>query len=236
MSSALFLRPRPSKPQAALRHPPRSITEVSLSIRPSRGSCSFAFPPESLAGRARIMSGSVSDEARPIDRGIATSAPASPQDNRRSRRHVDRSCTVCHRRKVRCDKRLPCAACVRGKHECKYDDGAGDERPKRRRPRQTIADVASRISSLEKSMVHVSSPSTNRTIRRTSGSRDADRAENTPLTSHTTDTRDSNTTNEVLIQNGSTSQYVNESVISRMIEAVGFIVSSGRDCCTHSFV
>lgn len=161
----------------------------------------------------------------------SASAPATPraQDSSSgpqvsSAQPTDRSCAVCHRRKVRCDKRVPCAACVRGGHECVYHDLG---RPRRRRTRQTtIATVASRLSELEKSIGTgntgaTTSPASNQSaIRRGSSTRAlADGTHSTPLTAYTPAPHDTGDSSEVLVQNGVTSQYVDESVISRMIEA-----------------
>jgi hypothetical protein len=159
--------------------------------------------------------------------GLAASAsgPPTPQSHgrgSRASRQSDRSCVTCHRRKVRCDKRLPCAACARGGRECRYEDVT--EKPRRRRPRQTtIADVVSRVSDLERSIVGASTPSSTQRVpvrRGSSMRRVPDAAQGTPLTAYGPTTVDTESTNEVLVQNGPTSQYVDESVISRMIEAV----------------
>ncbi|KAF4445867.1 hypothetical protein F53441_10428 [Fusarium austroafricanum] len=67
----------------------------------------------------------------------------------RPRTQSNRSCTVCHRRKVRCDKKSPCSGCIRSGFECSYPPAA----PPARRPRKTtINDVASRISEMEKTI------------------------------------------------------------------------------------
>ncbi|GJD01330.1 fungal specific transcription factor [Colletotrichum higginsianum] len=65
-------------------------------------------------------------------------------------RKIERSCHLCHRRKVRCDKKLPCASCIRGGFQCYYPPVG---QPVRRVRKTTIADVANRISDLEKSLV-----------------------------------------------------------------------------------
>lgn len=87
--------------------------------------------------------------------GRLTDGTAEPQPShhmptsaRPPRRH-DRSCTVCHRRKVRCDRRSPCSACTRNGSLCAYppsNQAVGRVR------KTTISDVASRLSSLEKTI------------------------------------------------------------------------------------
>ncbi|KAH7131115.1 hypothetical protein EDB81DRAFT_807945 [Dactylonectria macrodidyma] len=77
-----------------------------------------------------------------------TSRP-SPATGRRT----ERSCVICHRRKVRCDKQSPCSQCSRGGYSCLYPQPG----PAVRRVRKTtITDVASRISDLERTLVAVS--------------------------------------------------------------------------------
>lgn len=61
-----------------------------------------------------------------------------------------RSCHVCHHRKVRCDKKQPCTPCSRSGKACTYPPAG---QPVRRPRKTTMADVASRISQLEKSLV-----------------------------------------------------------------------------------
>ncbi|KAM0456942.1 hypothetical protein ACHAPV_006917 [Trichoderma viride] len=134
------------------------------------------------------------DPSRPasIDRLITPVAtdrdltPPSPNPRRRP----DRSCILCHRRKIRCDRQTPCLACVRARLTCTYPSS---DRPVRRVRKATIADVASRISDLEKTIV--------------AASIDQGGAEPQELPSE-----------EVLIRNGTSSQYFNELLISRVIE------------------
>jgi hypothetical protein len=155
------------------------------------------------------------------------------------RRTADRSCILCHRRKVRCDKRLPCAACVRGGRQCCYP--GAPELPRRRRPRKTtIADVLSRVSDLEKTIVSSTTPAGGRNVpRQALDTLQSPRA-------HPAPSSDSDQTNgvkkgqtEILVQNGTSSQYVNETIVSRMIEAVrrpldAFVASSMRLSLTAS--
>ncbi|KIH86491.1 hypothetical protein SPBR_08136 [Sporothrix brasiliensis 5110] len=84
----------------------------------------------------------------------AATSPAYRIQQRRStapKRAIERSCIVCHRRKVRCDKTMPCAGCVRSGVLCCYPSI-------KRAPRQsktTIADIASRLVQLERTIVAV---------------------------------------------------------------------------------
>lgn len=57
---------------------------------------------------------------------------------------------MCHRRKVRCDKTMPCANCVRSGVLCCYPSSK-----RTRQPKTTIADIASRLVQLERTIVAV---------------------------------------------------------------------------------
>lgn len=56
----------------------------------------------------------------------ASTAKVSPQKAPRKRRRAVISCTDCHRRKQKCDRKLPCTNCTqRGKAaQCRYDDSS----------------------------------------------------------------------------------------------------------------
>ncbi|KAK7403529.1 hypothetical protein QQX98_010707 [Neonectria punicea] len=120
----------------------------------------------------------------------------------------ERSCVICHRRKVRCDKQSPCAQCARGGYSCVYPQAG----PAVRRVRKTtITDVASRISELERTLVSVSReqdvalslrPSSSPSLARQAAS----------------DAGDESHGDEVLLKKGSSSQYFNEVLFSRVIE------------------
>ncbi|KAF7558192.1 hypothetical protein G7Z17_g121 [Cylindrodendrum hubeiense] len=78
---------------------------------------------------------------------------AGPSRSPATGRRVERSCVICHRRKVRCDKQSPCSQCARGGYTCLYPQTGP---PVRRVRKTTITDVASRISDLEKTLIAVS--------------------------------------------------------------------------------
>ncbi|RSL84672.1 hypothetical protein CEP51_003749 [Fusarium floridanum] len=131
-----------------------------------------------------------------------------------SSRNVERSCAVCHRRKVRCDKKLPCNQCIRGGFPCSYPP----VRDVIRRTRKTtISDVATRISEMEKTLeafksgqsstspqVPLPTPSTTLTVRSSN-----------PVVS---DTTEQSRREGLLLSKGRVSHYVNEVLFSRVIE------------------
>jgi hypothetical protein len=149
-------------------------------------------------------------------RAISAQPPGNIRGGTPSRPDVSRSCIPCHRRKVRCDKNLPCAACARGGRDCTYQDVS--DRPARRRPRKTtIADVASRVSDLERSIVASTSPAGGEAPpQRPSIASRPTAAEPEGAGEYAA----SQVAGEVLVQNGTNSRYIDEIAISRMIEAV----------------
>ncbi|KAL7793875.1 hypothetical protein V8C37DRAFT_377691 [Trichoderma ceciliae] len=142
--------------------------------------------------------------------------PPSPNPRRRP----DRSCVLCHRRKIRCDRQTPCLACVRARHACAYPSS---DKPIRRVRKATIADVASRISDLEKTIV-AASIDQGSTARRplppqAQASAPASLPVNLPVSPHESPQEPRELpSEEVLIRNGTSSQYFNELLISKVIE------------------
>ncbi|EXM14221.1 Zn2-C6 fungal-type DNA-binding domain [Fusarium oxysporum f. sp. vasinfectum] len=125
---------------------------------------------------------------------------------------TQRSCAVCHRRKVRCDKRTPCSQCTRSNFPCSYP-AAG---PITRRARKTtINDVASRIEQMEKTIetfalgkASIASPSEQLTPN------DTARISCPPET----EAREERRSDDVLLNKGTVSHYVNEVLFSRAIQ------------------
>ncbi|KAJ4146188.1 hypothetical protein NW754_001652 [Fusarium falciforme] len=130
-----------------------------------------------------------------------------------SSRNIERSCAVCHRRKVRCDKKLPCNQCIRGGFPCSYPPV---QDVIRRTRKTTISDVATRISEMEKTIeafksgqvaspqVPLPTPSTSLPAR--------------PRDSPASETTEQNRREGLLLSKGRVSHYVNEVLFSRVIE------------------
>ncbi|KAK5989517.1 C6 transcription factor asaR [Cladobotryum mycophilum] len=142
--------------------------------------------------------------------------PTSPNPRRRP----DRSCVLCHRRKIRCDRQTPCLACVRARLTCTYPPS---DKPIRRVRKATIADVASRISDLEKTIVAASIDQANGATRhvRPPPARlpPSSVPVSLPVSPHESPGELKElSSEEVLVRNGSSSQYFNELLISRVIE------------------
>ncbi|GKT65507.1 fungal specific transcription factor [Colletotrichum tofieldiae] len=138
-------------------------------------------------------------------------------------RKIERSCQLCHRRKIRCDKKQPCSSCVRGGFQCYYPPIG---QPVRRVRKTTIADVASRISDLEKTLVAGASQQHQAAFRpsptpgSTSGfiSDHCMVANPRPLTEPASGPHGKVVGDEVLVRKGASSQYFDEVLISRVIE------------------
>lgn len=122
---------------------------------------------------------------------------------------VERSCILCHRRKIRCDKKSPCATCTRTGVLCCYP---ASEQPVRRPRKSTIADVAERLVRLERTLVAISSSDSN-TEAETPG-------EGTTHSVNDGGGENVSVTEEFLLQNGDTSRYINDLLISRVLEEV----------------
>jgi len=134
---------------------------------------------------------------------------------------VLRSCHTCNKQKTRCDKQTPCSSCKRSGKTCSYPLPG----PRMRRPKKTIvAEMASRISSLEKSLataIEGQNPGQATLKSSTSGSTNLK-----PSAQPSKERPSSNLKNRsregVLVQKGSSSQYFNEILLSRVIEQVSF--------------
>jgi hypothetical protein len=87
-----------------------------------------------------------------IDEGGASDSPTASLMARHKR--MERSCMICHQRKIRCDKRSPGSHCVKADLLCCYP---GPERASRRPHKTTITDVAARVAQLKRIITAISS-------------------------------------------------------------------------------
>lgn len=155
------------------------------------------------------------------DAGLgAAMSPPSTLSQTRVRQRTVRSCQICHQRKVRCDKKLPCSNCVRGKGLCRYPD---PERKVRRPHKTTITDVAARLSQLEG--VIRTAPSNPDSNQHASQPREA----SAEISSHgeiamsqdgDTGTNRNASAEDLLVEDGGSSCYVNEVLLSRILDEV----------------
>ena len=128
-----------------------------------------------------------------------------------------RSCAVCHRRKVRCDKKIPCSQCVRSEFACSYPSPAAS--PARRMKTTRINDVASRIAQMEETINSLN-------FAQLSSQHTASASPLTPAKSVPSPPGASAGAREGLLFNkGTTSHYVKEVLLTRTIEQVEIPVS-----------
>ena len=138
---------------------------------------------------------------------------------------VPRSCYTCNRNKIRCDRSAPCSSCTRSGKQCSYPPSG----PRIRWSKKTImAEMASRISSLEKSLAKVTvEPKTGGSGPRTPLPATETETKNTTSSAQPAKEKQSGTLSErsredVVVQKGSSSQYFNEILLSRVIEEARF--------------
>lgn len=140
-------------------------------------------------------------------------APPSPTASVRQKR-AERSCLLCHQRKIRCDKRSPCTNCARADVLCCYP---GPERSGRRLPKSTIAEVAARVTRLERTIAAISKD-TSHTNSNLDQSSDAKSPPGEVSINEISVPRDC--PGEILVQDGLSTRYVNEAILSRVLEEV----------------
>ncbi|EFQ34389.1 fungal specific transcription factor domain-containing protein [Colletotrichum graminicola] len=201
---------------ATLAPPPvtrRSSTPQAVGASPSGPS----LPPTAARGQA-----SLSGVRSKIWGGAESDAGTG---NGGAGRRTERSCQLCHRRKVRCDKKQPCASCARGGFQCYYPPVG---QPVRRVRKTTIADVASRISDLEKTLATGTAQRPSATFRppqitpaSTSNFISSHPVARSPEPSTTLPSGPPVKVvgDEILVRKGTSSQYFDEFLISRVIEA-----------------
>lgn len=137
-----------------------------------------------------------------------------------------RSCLACKAKKIRCDKKRPCQCCTRAGRSCEYPPAG----PRVRRSKKTMMSaMASRIAVLEKQLKEKEvpkSPKASKTVRpQPQPPRNAPKSQaatpetSTTFSAHSTSHRPSQTAvDDVLVERGSSSQYFNEVLLSRVIE------------------
>ena len=141
---------------------------------------------------------------------------ASPVCSHRSR-CIPRSCYGCNSKKIRCDKTEPCSSCARASRPCVYPPLG----PRKRRAKQTImTDMASRISTLEKSLEKARKVVTSVPTVPVSEIANITRSTQPATTNLHFDNLSERFGEDILVHKGSSSQYFNEILMSRVIEEV----------------
>ena len=149
--------------------------------------------------------------------GGESQPPPSPSTSVRHKR-AERSCILCHQRKIRCDKRSPCANCTRADVLCCYP---GPERAGRRLPKSTIAEVTARVSRLERTIAAISKDNSHKdpNLHSNSDSNSSPGDENSRGSPVPRDC-----SGEILVKDGPSTRYINETIFSRVLEEVGISI------------
>ena len=141
---------------------------------------------------------------------------ASPAVCSHTSRCVPRSCYGCNSKKIRCDKTEPCSSCAKAGRSCVYPPLG----PRKRRAKVTImADMASRISTLEKSVEKARKVETSVPAVPVPENVNVTPSTQPPTFLHS-DNLSERFREDILVQKGSSSQYFNEILLSRVIEEV----------------
>ena len=154
----------------------------------------------------------------PMDESQASPSPTASAPSVRHKR-AERSCLFCHQRKIRCDKRSTCANCARADVVCCYP---GPELSGRRLPKSTIAEVAARVTRLERAITAISNDRSH-TDSNLYPISDSKSPPGEVSISETQVSRDC--PGEILVQDGLSTRYVNETILSRVLEEVGLPLS-----------
>ena len=158
------------------------------------------------------------NEAPLVEEKGAPRSPATPVSVRHHRKKSERSCLLCHQRKIRCDRMVPCTHCVRADILCCYPPS---ERVSRRPPKTTIADVTARLARLERTVTAISNGASS------CGPRSGLDSTSTITSAHGAEVGVSESPmavgspNELIVQDGYSSRYINEALLSRVLEEVG---------------
>ncbi|OJJ45251.1 hypothetical protein ASPZODRAFT_70052 [Penicilliopsis zonata CBS 506.65] len=145
-----------------------------------------------------------------------------------SKYQVPRSCLHCHKRKVRCNKASPCSNCVRLRVPCRYP---GPVQGKRRAGKTSISDVSERLARLERTLTALSLPG---------GAREAAAivSRDRGIGSSNTESESSQSPSEgILIPGGSSTPYINDLLMSQVLEKERELQSAFRsqtDLSHHS--
>ena len=136
-------------------------------------------------------------------------------------RWVPRSCHACNSKKIKCDKKDPCSACVRTGRSCAFPSPG----PRKRRTRKAImADMASRISSLEESLTKARGEAAVATG--TLHDTDSETPSTQPRAASPDGTARELAGADVLVHNGAGSQYFNDVIFSKFIGEVRACLSN----------
>jgi hypothetical protein len=160
------------------------------------------------------------DPASSTERAAVESAESA---NGSRPRRIERSCAICHRRKIRCNKKMPCSSCERSGVLCYYP---ANDQLARRPHKATIADVATRLAVLERTIKAITHDSATSYTGNESGPKQVVAPAVTsilsvgPSTVQGTPTTPNPPMDEILVQNSRSAHYFNDVLLSRVLEEV----------------
>lgn len=144
-------------------------------------------------------------------------APLTDAASSATKQGSPRSCLACKAKRIRCDKNRPCQCCTRAGRTCEYPPAG----PRVRRSKKTMmAAMASRIAVLEKQLKEVPKSDETQKIAKTQPRKAKSHnptPKSTTIASHS-HPPPTTTVDDVLVERGSSSQYFNEVLLSRVIE------------------
>ncbi|KAH8433126.1 Zn(II)2Cys6 transcription factor domain-containing protein [Aspergillus melleus] len=149
-------------------------------------------------------------------------------DSTRNRRTDARSCLGCHRRKVRCDRGVPCTNCARAGCTCVYPSKASDER--KRDSLQCIADRLERVESILAHLCENRGPGV-----ATSGDSDDQGRQDAVSHHQPSSAQRSHMSWELLLNDGQMVQYVNNSNIKDLLQDVSLFSTRICNCMFPRF-
>ncbi|KAH7310202.1 hypothetical protein BKA65DRAFT_575639 [Rhexocercosporidium sp. MPI-PUGE-AT-0058] len=129
-----------------------------------------------------------------------------------TQQRLNRSCLICHQRKIRCDKKSPCGNCTRAAVLCCFPKA---EQPVRRTQKTTISDVSSRLDRLERTIQALVKESPGKDDAVSIPSRNAKDFNISPVEEEILERAPSE---EKLIHGDNSSKYLNESLLSCIME------------------
>ncbi|PVH74877.1 hypothetical protein DL98DRAFT_602819 [Cadophora sp. DSE1049] len=150
--------------------------------------------------------------------GTAASPPNSTIGSQTSKqKRLDRSCVLCHQRKIRCDKKSPCGNCRRVDVLCHYPEA---EQTVRRPHKTTINDVSARLARLERTILAMSKAWPGGGGGHSQSPEPSSMAiENfSEVPTRNGDEGDGKVCAEKLVQGDCSSRYFNESLLSHILE------------------
>lgn len=152
----------------------------------------------------------LSNDTTPISR------PDPSSDVTKRPRTTQRSCALCHRRKIRCDRQSPCSPCARTGVLCCYPTNDTVAR----RPRTTsLANVSARLSRLERTLAAYSTVGDSNLNSLQPPEDMPAHYNNNSAIAHEVSSAGSSL-EEVLVLDDTSSHYFNEALFSRVLEEV----------------